>query len=118
MRLAPLRSWPLAWKVPLLVAVLMVGIAALISQVVLTRLRSDQETNLRLLTSAYLDGVSAAVLPTALRGDTWEAFDALDRARSRYSGVDVRYAIVVLPSGKVLAASDPVRFPVQSSRAG
>jgi hypothetical protein len=71
MRLAPLRSWPLAWKVPLLVAVLMVGIAALISQVVLTRLRSDQETNLRLLTSAYLDGVSAAVLPTALRGDTW-----------------------------------------------
>ncbi len=113
-RLTHVRSWPLAWKVPLLVAGLMVGIAALISQVVLSRLRSDQEANLRLLTSAYLDGVSAAVLPTALRGDTWEAFDALDRARTRYSGVDVRYAVVVLPSGKVLAASDPVRFPVQS----
>jgi hypothetical protein len=110
-RLAAVRSWPLAWKVPLLVAGLMVGIAALISEVVLNRLRSDQETNLRLLTSAYLDGVSTTVLPTALRGDTWEAFDALDRARSRYSGVDVRYAIVVLPNDKVLAASDPVRFP-------
>jgi hypothetical protein len=93
----------------------MVGIAALISQVVLSRLQSDQETNLRLLTSAYLDGVSAAVLPAALRGDTWEAFDALDRARSRYSGVDVLYAIVLLPNDKVLAASDPARFPVQSA---
>lgn len=112
--LTPIRSWPLTWKVPLLVAGLMVGIAILISEVVLSRLRSDQETNLRLLTSAYLDGVSAAVLPTALRGDAWEAFDALDRARTRYSGVDVRYAVVLLPNGKVLAASDPVRFPVQS----
>ena len=42
-RLAHIRSWPLAWKVPLLVAGLMVGIAALISQVVLSRLRSDQK---------------------------------------------------------------------------
>jgi signal transduction histidine kinase len=54
------------------------------------------------------------VLPGTLRADTWEAFDALDRARSRYSGVDVRYAIVLLPNDKILAASDPVRFPVQS----
>jgi signal transduction histidine kinase len=113
--LARIQSWPLTWKVPVLVAGLMVGIAVLISEVVLSRLRTDQETNLRLLTSAYLDGVSAAVLPPAMRADTWEAFDALDRARSRYSGVDVRYTIVVLPNGKVLAASDPVRFPVQSA---
>jgi signal transduction histidine kinase len=114
-RRAPMGNWPLTWKVPLLVAGLMVGIAALISQVVLSRLQSDQEANLRLLTSAYLDGVSAAVLPATIRGDTWEAFDALDRARSRYSGVDVRYSIVVLPNDKVLAASDPARFPVQSA---
>jgi signal transduction histidine kinase len=107
-------SWPLAWKVPLLMAVLIVGIAILISQVVLSRLTVDQENNLRLLTSAYLDGLSAAVTPSAIRSDTWETFDALDRARSRYSGVDARYTIVELPSGKVLAASDPVRFPVQS----
>ncbi|MFI5013810.1 MAG: sensor histidine kinase [Hyphomicrobiales bacterium] len=112
--IARISSWPLTWKVPVLVAGLMVGIAVLISQVVLSRLATDQENNLRQLTSAYLDGLSAAVLPTAIRADTWEAFDALDRARTRYSGVDARYAIVELPNGKVLAASDPIRFPVQS----
>jgi signal transduction histidine kinase len=113
-RLTQVASWPLAWKVPLLVAGLMVGIAAMISQVVLSRLASDQESNLRLLTSAYLDGLSAAVLQPILRADVWETFDALDRARSHYSGVATRYVLVELPNGKVLAASDPGRFPVQS----
>jgi signal transduction histidine kinase len=114
-RFARIGSWPLAWKVPLLVAALMVGIAALISQVVLSRLIADQETNLRLLTNAYLDGLTAAVLEPAVRGDVWETFDALDRARNHYSGVDARYVVVELPDGKVLAASDPIRFPVRSA---
>lgn len=111
---ARIANWPLAWKVPLLVACLMIGVAVIISQYVLNRLEADQETNLRLLTNAYLDGLSAAVLPSAVRSDPWEAFDALDRARSHYTGVNVRYAIVELPNGKVLAASEPLTFPVQS----
>src|SRR5271165_5858016 len=110
-----IANWPLAWKVPLLAAGLMIGVAVVISQIVLNRLESDQENNLRLLTSAYLDGLSAAVLPSAIHGDVWEAFDALDRARDRYAGLKVRFAIVVLPDGKVLAASDPKQFPVQSA---
>src|SRR5579863_9187084 len=115
MRWTKIATWPLAWKVPLLVAGLMVGIAALISQIVLSRLASDQENNLRLLTNAYLDGISAAVLQPVLRADVWETFDALDRARSHYSGVETRYVLVELPDGRVLAASDPSRFPVQSN---
>ena len=107
-------AWPLALKVPLLVSGLMVGVAVMISQVVLARLVADQESNLRLLTGAYLDGLSAAVLPAVIRADTWEAFDALDRARRQYAGVEALYAIVELPSGSVLAASDPIRFPVQT----
>ena len=95
--LVRIANWPLAWKVPLLAAGLMIGVAVLISQFVLSRLASDQESNLRLLTSAYLDGLSAAVLPSAQRADVWEAFDALDRARSHYTGVNVRFAIVELP---------------------
>jgi signal transduction histidine kinase len=111
---ARVANWPLAWKVPLLAACLMVGVAIVISQYVLSRIEADQESNLRLLTNAYLDGLSATVLPSAVRADACVAFDALDRARSHYTGVNVRYAIVELPSGKVLAASDPLRFPVQS----
>ena len=111
---AHIANWPLAWKAPLLAAGLLIGVAFVISQIVLNRLESDQENNLRLLTSAYLDGLSAAVLPSAVHGDVWEAFAALDRARDRYAGLKVRFAIVALPNGKVLAASDPTQFPVQS----
>ena len=111
---AHIAYWPLAWKVPLLAAGLLIGAAFIISQIVLNRLEADQENNLRLLTSAYLDGLSAAVLPSAIHADVWEAFDALDRARDHYAGLKVRFAIVALPNGKVLAASDPAEFPVQS----
>ena len=114
-QLARIGSWPLAWKVPLLVAGLMVGIAVMISQVVLSRLASDQESNLRLLSDAYLDGLAAAVLQPAIRADIWETFDALDRARNHYSGVDARFVVVELPDDTILAASDPTRFPVRSA---
>lgn len=104
---ARIANWPLAWKIPLLAAGLTIGVALIISQIVLDRLKADQENNLRLLTSAYLDGLSAAVLPSVVRVDVWETFAALDRARGRYAGLKVRFVIVLLPNGEVLAASDP-----------
>jgi signal transduction histidine kinase len=107
-------AWPLVVKVPVLVAGLMITVAFTIVQVVLWRYVQDQERQLRVLSRAYLDGVSAAVLPGTIRGDVWEVFDALDRSRTEYAGVDTRLAIVELPNGRVLAASDPLRFPVQS----
>jgi signal transduction histidine kinase len=112
---ARIANWPLAWKAPLLAAGLLIGVAFVISQIVLNRLESDQENNLRHLASAYLDGLSTSVLRSAIHADVWETFDALDRARDRYAGLKVRFAIVALPNGKVLAASDPLKFPVQSA---
>lgn len=113
-RLWRIRSWPLSIKVPVLVAGLVIVVAAVVSQLVLSRLVHDQEQNLRQLSDAYLDGLSAAVQPAVVRNDVWETFDALDRARHQYAALKVRYAVVVLPDGLVLAASDPQRFPVQS----
>jgi signal transduction histidine kinase len=98
-----------------LVAGLMVTVAFTISQVVLWRFAQDQKSHLSVVTSAYLDGLSAAILPAIIRGDVWEVFDALDRGRRRYAGVEPHFVIVELPNGKVLAASDPLRFPVQSA---
>lgn len=116
MRLTPLpRSWPLAVRVPLVVAVLMIAVSMLIGQVVLHRLARDQERHIADLAAAYLDGVSTAVLPAAIRRDVWEAYDALDRARDRYQGLTIVFAVVTEPSGAVLAASDPRRFPVGSA---
>ena len=64
-----IAAWPLVVKVPVLVAGLMVTVAFTISQVVLWRLSQDQESHLRVAASAYLDGLSAAILPAILRGD-------------------------------------------------
>ena len=82
-----IATWPLMVKVPVLVAGLMVTVAFTTSQVVLWRFAQDQESHLSVVTSAYLDGLSAAILPAIIRGDVWEVFDALDRGRSRYAGV-------------------------------
>lgn len=114
MRALSPRAWPMAFKVPLFVALLMAGLALVIGQVVLHRLSRDQERHLAELASAYLDGVSTAVLPAAIRRDVWEAFEALDRARDRYRGIAIVVAIVTEPSGTVLAASAPRLFPVGS----
>lgn len=114
LRLPHIAGWPLVVKVPVLVAGLMITVAFTIGQVVLWRFMQDQENNIRLLTTAYLDGLSAAILPAVMQGDVWEVFDALDRARSRYAGIEARYAIVELPDGRILAASDPLKFPVHA----
>ncbi len=105
-------AMPLAWKAPLLSAALVIAVALVVSKVVLDRLQSDQDAGLRDLAGAYLDGVSASVLPATVRGDLWETFDALDRARGRYRGLKVVFSIVADPSGRVIAASNPFRFPV------
>jgi hypothetical protein len=94
---------------------LMVLVAVTTSQVVLWRFAQDQKSNLGLLTDAYLNGLSAAVLPALVRGNQRELLDALDHARrNRYAGVEPRFVIVELPNKAIAASSDPRRFPVQS----
>lgn len=107
-----LRQVPLSVKVPLLVAALMVGIAGVVSKLVLLRLEAAQAQHFKDLTEAYLDGLSTALMPATIRRDPWEAFDALDRSRSRYAAVSALRVLVVLPDGRVLAASDPLRDPI------
>lgn len=109
-RLNP-TTWSLSFKVPLLVAVLMFAVSAVISNRVLARLEDSQKQNLQQLASAYLDGLSTSLIPSVSREDVWEVFDTLDRSRERYRGLKVKWTIVTNADGKVLAASDPARFP-------
>lgn len=106
------QRWPLAVRAPLVVALLMIGIAAAISKVVLDRLARDQAQSFRQLTGAYLDGLSTALHSPVIRQEPWEAFDVLDRARHKYSGVNPRIVLVILPNETVLAALDPATYPV------
>lgn len=106
-----LRSIPVSYRVPILVALLMVAISAVISERVLDRLSRTQEAFLDGLAGSYLDGLTAAVLPAVLRGDVWEIFDALDRSQKSYEALSPIEAVVTGADGKVLAATDPNRIP-------
>jgi signal transduction histidine kinase len=104
--------WPLSVKVPLLLTLLMVTVAAGISKAVLYRLTQTQQAHLRELSGAFLEGLATALQPAVIRRDSWEAFDVLDRARNRYSAVHAAVTLAVLPDGTVLAASDPMLHPI------
>ena len=106
-----LRAIPVSYRVPILVALLMVAISAVISERVLDRLSRTQEAFLDGLAGSYLDGLTAAVLPAVLRGDVWEVFDALDRSQQSYQALSPIEAVVTGADGKVLAATDPTRVP-------
>jgi len=103
-------TWPITIRAPLMVAALMVFVGVLLSRELLVRLASAQEDHLKALSAAYLDGVSSAVLPHAIREDVWEVFDALNRASSRYESVNALTTVVVNSGNRVVAASDPKRF--------
>jgi len=106
------RGWPLIFKVPALVVVLMISVSVVMSQLVLTKLIENQELNLKQLTETYLDGVSTALMPHVIRHDSWETFDVLDRARTQYADITTHLTLVALPDGSVLAASSPKNFPI------
>lgn len=106
-----LRAIPVSYRVPILVALMMVAISAVISERVLDRLSRTQESFIDGLAGSYLDGLTAAVLPAVLRGDVWEVFDALDRSQKSYQALSPIEAVVTGADGKVLAATDPTRVP-------
>ncbi len=112
MRLRSLNplAWPFTLKVPLVVAALMIAVSALITDRVLERLAQTQEKHLEQLADAYLDGLATSILPSVLRDDVWEVFDALDRASERYEGLDLDWTTVTNADGEILASSRPTDF--------
>ncbi|MBK4722054.1 HAMP domain-containing histidine kinase [Azospirillum sp. YIM DDC1] len=106
------RAWPLAITVPLLVAGLMTAVGSAISSSVLARLADDQEAQLRQLAGAHLGSLAVALAPHLARQDVWETFDVLDHARQAASVASTRLLIVTLPDAFVVAASDPMAYPV------
>ncbi len=102
---------PITVTVPMLVAGLMVVVGLVVSERVMSRLVESQERNLAQLSEAYLDGLSASIQPHMMRGDIWEVFDALDRSRDLYQGLQPIETVAVDGNGLVIAASDPRLMP-------
>ena len=110
-----LSHMPLSLRVPVLAAGLMVLVGLVASQQVLSALGTVQDARLRELARLHIDGLSVALGPFVLRKDVWEVFDTLDRARAAMDGQRLLLTVVSDDVGRVLAASDPLRAPVDSA---
>ena len=89
----------------------MIAISAMATFRALSRLEETQQRHLEQLSSAYLDGLSASLIPAVVREDVWEVFDTLDRSRERYRGLNVRWVTVTNAQGRTIASSTPAAFP-------
>jgi signal transduction histidine kinase len=112
-----LSRLPLATRVPLIAAVMMALVGLVASWLVLSALDRVQGERLQELAALHLDGLSVAVGPMVLRRDIWEIYDALDRAGSAGDGRRLVMTAVADEAGRVLAASDPRRAPIDSALA-
>lgn len=106
---------PLSLRVPLLAAMLMVLVGVVASHQVLSTLDRVQDTRLRELARLHVEGLSLALGPSVLRKDIWEVYDTLDRAGSTGSSRRMLLTAVSDETGKVLAATDPRRVPIDAS---
>lgn len=111
---ARIRGLPLAAKVPILVAGLMLLAAGVMSAGALLRLRQEQDSRIAALSNAYLEATASSLADVFVRRDVWEAFDILDRSRNTFGALRLQLAVAVLPDGSVLAATDARKLPVGS----
>ncbi len=107
----PMR-WPLTVRAPMVFALFMIAISAVLTNAVLSRLAETQQRHLTQVATVYLESLASAIRPYVLRDDVWEVFDALERSASVGAALGVRYVVVANPAGRVLASSAPHEFPV------
>lgn len=112
------RAWPLTAKVPLAVAGLMLIVGVLLSHQVVIKLGERQAQALDDLSRSYLDGLASAIGPSVLREDSWEVFDAIERAQAGYRTLRPIETVVTNSDDRVIAASDPRQHPIGATYDG
>ncbi|MBK0399915.1 HAMP domain-containing histidine kinase [Limibaculum sp. M0105] len=108
-------TWPITIRLALASAALMVLLGLVASQQVLSTLGRLQDARLQEYARLHVEGLTVALGPFALHKDVWEVYDTLDRARTNSSGERILFTVVSDERGRVLAATDPLRAPVDSS---
>jgi len=111
-------TWPITIRVAVATAVLMVLLGLVASQQVLSTLGRLQDARLQEYARLHVEGLAVALGPFALHKDVWEVYDTLDRARANASGERILFTVVADERGRILAATDPLRAPVDESIEG
>jgi signal transduction histidine kinase len=109
-----IRRIPLSLRVPLLAAGLMILVGIIASQQVLSTLGQVQDARIREFAQLQVEALSVALGPHVLRDDVWEVYDTLERATGEIEGRRMIFAAVADEHGRILAATDPVRAPLDS----
>jgi signal transduction histidine kinase len=109
-----LRRFPISLQVPLMTAALMVLVGIIASQQVLSTLADVQNARIRELAQLQIEALSVALGPQVLRKDVWGVYDILDRATSETEVRRLTFTAVADKNGRVLAATDPKRAPLDS----
>lgn len=115
MALGRFGTWPITIRIALAIAALMVLLGLVASHQVLSTLGRLQDARLREYARLHVEGLAVALGPFALHKDVWEVYDTLDRARANASGGRILFTVVSDERGRVLAATDPLRAPVDSA---
>ncbi|MCM2563334.1 HAMP domain-containing histidine kinase [Lutimaribacter sp. EGI FJ00015] len=110
----PFAPMPLSIKLPLLAAAMMILVGAVASHQVLRSLARVQDARIQELAQMHVEGLSVALGPLVLRHDVWEVYDTLDRAAQGGEGRRMILTAVADDRGRVLAATDPRRVPMDS----
>jgi len=109
------RGLSLSVRVPLLVALLMLMVGIIASQLVLGALERQQAARIHELARMHVEALSVALGPHVLRNDIWEVYDTLERAAGASEGRRTLFSAVADDKGRILAATDPYRAPVDSN---
>lgn len=105
---------PITLRVALAMGVLMIVLGMVASQQVLRSLSRLHDDRLREIARLHVEGLSVALGPFVLHKDVWEVYDTLDRARAASDGQRMLFTVVADDRNRVLAATDPLRAPVDS----
>ncbi|MDF1717396.1 MAG: HAMP domain-containing sensor histidine kinase [Antarcticimicrobium sp.] len=105
---------PITLRVALAMGGLMILLGLVASQQVLRSLSRLHDDRLREIARLHVGGLSVALGPLALHKDVWEIYDTLDRARTASDGQRMLFTVVADDRNRVLAASDPLRAPIDS----
>ena len=114
MRLVPPSSWSLSVKLPVIVCLVVVGVAAVIGVGVVTKDRSELREALSDRALLLSQWVSAGVADAVLRNDNWAAYRVLRQVsfEGGHGGNELITAMVLDRDGKVIAHLHPGDNPI------
>jgi two-component system, NtrC family, sensor histidine kinase AtoS len=112
--LRPFREWTLGAKLASTFFVVVAGVAALVSVSVIRHERAALDAELRKRGVDLVENLARLSVDLVLQDDLWGLYKVV-RDIARGSGDSenvVVYAMVLDPAGRVLAHSDPARYPM------